>query len=271
MPVWIAFLLGIVQGLTEFLPISSSGHLALMQNLFKIEQYTANHIAFDIILHLGTLFAVIIAFWDDIVELVRSLIGLIVDKFHIKGHPGRRMLVLLIVATLPLVVAALLESKIEAMFQSPLLIGCALIFTAILLFFADRLGGGKKTARDASVKDALLVGLMQLLAVFPGVSRSGATMCGGLFAKFDRDFAVRFAFLLSIPAVLGATVFKLPDVLASGGEAFLPIVVGFFAAAISGYCAIALVKLLVKRNSFKYFSIYCACVGVLSIVLNLMK
>lgn len=271
MPVWLAFLLGIVQGFTEFLPISSSGHLALLQNLFNIEQYTANHIAFDIILHLGTLFAVAVAFWDDIVELVRSLIGLVFDKFRINGHTGRRMLVLLLVATLPLGVAALLESKIEAMFQSPIFIGCALLFTAVLLFFANRLGGGKKTARDATVKDALGVGLMQLLAVFPGVSRSGSTMCGGLFAGFDRDFAVRFAFLLSIPAVLGATVFKLPDILAGGGEAFLPAVIGFFAAAISGYLAIALVKLLVKRNSFQYFSIYCAVVGVLSIVLSLVK
>ncbi len=270
MPVWLAALLGVVQGLTEFLPVSSSGHLALFQNFFDIAQYTDNHIAFDIVLHLGTLVAVAVAFWPDIVELVRSLIGWICDGFRIKGHSGRRMLVMLIIATAPLAVAALLDDVVSELFGSTLFIGCALLFTALLLFLADKVGHGRKTARDASYKSALLVGLMQLIAILPGVSRSGSTICGGLFAGFDRQFAVRFAFLLSIPAVLGAAVFQLPDIASAAGDGLLVYGVGFVTAAVSGYLAIRLVRLLMKKNNFRVFSVYCAVVGLLSIVFSLI-
>ncbi len=270
MPVWLAALLGIVQGLTEFLPVSSSGHLALLQNIFDIEQYTQNHIAFDIVLHLGTLFAVVIAFWPDIVELVTSFFGWVRDGFRVKAIAGRRMIVMLIVATCPLVIGALLEDKVTAMFQSPLLIGCALLFTSVLLFLADKVGGGRKTARDASYKSALGVGLMQLIAILPGVSRSGSTLCGGLFAGYDRQFAVRFAFLLSIPAVVGAAVFQLPDIASAAGDGLLVYAVGFVTAAVSGYLAIRLVRLLMKKNSFRIFSIYCAVVGLCSIIFSLL-
>lgn len=270
MPVWLAALLGVVQGLTEFLPVSSSGHLALFQNIFDISQYTDNHIAFDIVLHLGTLFAVVVAFWPDIVKLVRDLIGWVLDGFRVKKIPGRRMIVMLIIATLPLVLGALLEGIISAAFQSPLLIGCALLFTAALLFAAEKLGRGHKTARDASYKSALVVGLMQLIAIIPGVSRSGSTICGGLFVGFERQFAVRFAFLLSIPAVVGAAVFQLPDIASAAGDGLLVYGVGFVAAAVSGYLAIRLVGLLMKKNSFRVFSVYCAVVGALSIVLSLI-
>ena len=270
MPVWLAALLGVVQGLTEFLPVSSSGHLALFQNLFNMSQYTDNHIAFDIVLHLGTLFAVVVAFWPDIVGLVRDFFGWVGDGFKVKKIPGRRRIVMLIIATLPLAVGALLESAVSAAFQSTLLIGCALLFTSVLLYLADRLGHGHKTARDASYKSALVVGLMQLVAIIPGVSRSGSTICGGLFTGFDRQFAVRFAFLLSIPAVVGAAVFQLPDIASAAGDGLLVYAVGFLTAAVSGYLAIRLVRLLMKKNSFKVFSVYCAVVGVLSIVFSLV-
>lgn len=270
MPVWLAALLGVVQGLTEFLPVSSSGHLALFQNFFDIAQYTDNHIAFDIVLHLGTLVAVAAAFWPDITGLVREFFAWAGDGFKVRHRPGRRMIVMLIIATAPLVIAAVLESTISSVFQNTLFIGFALLFTSLILFLADTLGGGSKTARDASYKNALFVGLMQLIAVLPGVSRSGSTICGGLFCGFDRQFAVRFAFLLSIPAVLGAAVFQLPDIASAAGDDLMVYAVGFVTAALSGYAAIRLVRTLMRRGSFRVFSAYCAVVGVLSIVFSLI-
>ena len=272
MPLGIALLLGLVQGFTEFLPVSSSGHLALLQNLLNFEQYTSAHLAFDIVLHLGSLVAVFVAFWEDIKALIKDLFGWIVDGFQIKNQPGRRLVVLLLIATAPMALAALLEHYVSEMFTRPLLIGFALLITAALLFAADRVEVGKKVARDSKWTDSLVVGMMQLIAIFPGVSRSGATICGGLFRKFDRDFAVRFAFLLSIPAVLGAAVFSLPDMLSQGFSlSELPAyIVGFATSALSGYFAIGLVRMLVRRRSLKLFAFYCTIVGAAAILFSLI-
>lgn len=272
MPVWIAILLGAVQGLAEFLPISSSGHLALVQALVDFEQYGGNALAFDIILHLGTLVAVFVAFWGDIVKVIKAVLAIILDGFKIKDVPSRRLVVMLILACVPLAIGALIEGLIESAFQSTLFIGGALIATAVMLFIADKKGGGTKTERSAKYGDAFFVGVMQLVAVFPGISRSGATICGGLFTGFKREFAVKFAFLMSIPAVLGSAVFKLPDLVAEGmapGNA-LPYLIGFITSALCGYLAIWLVRTLMKKNSFKYFSLYCAAVGIITIAVSLI-
>ncbi len=272
MPIWMAVLLGAVQGLSEFLPISSSGHLALLQIFLDFESYGLDSVTFNIVVHLGTLTAVFIAFWDDIKKLIVEFVAMCKDRFAVRQNPTRKMVVMLIIATVPLALGAVIEGAIEAAFGSALFIGCALLVTATLLIFADKLGGGNKTEATASYKNAAFVGIMQLLAVFPGISRSGSTMCAGLFSGFDRDFAVRFAFIMSIPAVLGSAVFKLPDMLAEGisradASAYI---IGFLAAAISGYAAIKLVRTLVKRKAFKYFSIYCAVVGIAAILYSLM-
>ena len=271
MPIWVALLLGAVQGLAEFLPISSSGHLALLQNLLDFGQYGADAVAFDLVLHLGTLAAVIAAFWGDVKTLFVELFKWIFDGFKLRGRPSRRMLLMLLLGTLPLVLGALLEDYIAAAFGSSLIIGVALMATAVLLWCADRFGGGDKTARTAKIGDGLKVGLMQLVALFPGISRSGSTICGGLFCGFERDFAVRFAFLLSIPAVLGATVFKLPDLAGNALKANLvPYLIGFVTSAIFGYLAIVLVRTLMKKGSFRYFAVYCAAVGLLAVILSIV-
>ncbi len=262
-----AIILGVVQGLTEFLPVSSSGHLTLVSALMDLP----SDILFTVVVHVATLLAVVIAFWGDIVKLVRGLLGLCFDGFKTRGLANRRLVVMLLIATLPLAVGAVLDKYVEAMFDSTLFVGFALIFTAVVLFIADRKGSGIKTATNASYRDALTVGLAQLVALFPGVSRSGSTMCAGLFCGFSRDFAVRFAFLLSIPAVAGSFVFKLPDLMSAGAQAAspLPYVAGFIAALASGYAAIKLVKILMKNDSFRYFSYYCAAVGVVTVAFNL--
>ena len=272
MPIWVAVVLGVVQGLAEFLPISSSGHLTLMQAVIDFEKYNVNAVAFDLVLHLGTLVAVVIAFWEDVRTLIVSFFQWVGDGFKVKNIPARRLIVLILIATLPLVVGALIEGYVEDAFHSTLFVGIALCFTAVMLWIAAKHGGGKKTEADAKYSDAVKVGLMQLIALFPGVSRSGSTICGGLFSGFHKDFAVRFGFLMSIPAVCGAVVFKLPDLMTSGlgGELLIPCLVGFVTSALFGYLAIFTVKLLVKNNTFQYFSVYCLAVGLLTIVLNLI-
>ncbi len=272
MPIWIAALLGAVQGFSEFLPISSSGHLALLQNWLNVEQYGADGVLFSTVLHLGTLVAVCVAFWGDIVALVRGLLGLFFDRFAVRERPERRLVVLLILGTLPLVAGAFLEGLISSAFESTLFVGCALLVTAALLFVATRVVPGHDTEASARYPKGFFVGLMQLIAIFPGISRSGATICGGLFCGFSRAFAVRFAFLLSIPAVLGAVVFQLPELLGGGMVAtdWPAYLVGFLVSAVCGYCAIWLVRTLMKRNSFQWFALYCAVMGLVSIVTSLL-
>lgn len=272
MPIWVAILLGAVQGLAEFLPISSSGHLALVQALLDFDQYNVNAVAFDLMLHLGTLVAVVAAFWQDVKTLVVEGIRWIFDGFRLRNRPARRLVVLILIATLPLVLGAVLEGYVESAFSSPLFIGVALCFTAVLLWTAAKHSGGRKTEADARYSDGLKVGLMQLIALFPGVSRSGSTICGGLFCGFQKDFAVRFAFLMSIPAVCGAVVFKLPDLFhgAMTAELVLPCLAGFVTSALFGYLAIFTVRLLMKKNSFRWFSVYCLCAGVIAIVCSIL-
>ena len=272
MPIWLAVIMGIVQGFTEFLPVSSSGHLALVQNIVDFEAYMSSHMVFDIALHLGTLVSVVIAFWDDIKFLFVSGIDWLRHGFKVEKHEGRNTVFMLFIATLPLIVAYLLKDKIEEAFQNPVLIGVALLFTATILWLSDRVTGGKKMGGTMGIKDALVIGLMQMIAVLPGVSRSGSTMTAGLFTGLKRDFAVKFAFLLSIPAVLGATITSIPDVLAMTwtGNDVVTFLVGIVCAAVSGYYAIFMVRKIAASKNFKYFAYYCAFAGTLAIILGLM-
>ena len=272
MPIWLAVIMGIVQGFTEFLPVSSSGHLALVQNIVDFEAYMSSHMVFDIALHLGTLVSVVIAFWDDIKFLFVSGIDWLRHGFKVEKHEGRNTVFMLFIATLPLIVAYLLKDKIEEAFQNPVLIGVALLFTATILWLSDRVTGGKKMGGTMGIKDALVIGIMQMIAVLPGVSRSGSTMTAGLFTGLKRDFAVKFAFLLSIPAVLGATITSIPDVLAMTwtGNDVVTFLVGIVCAAVSGYYAIFMVRKIAASKNFKYFAYYCAFAGTLAIILGLM-
>ena len=272
MPIWLAVIMGIVQGFTEFLPVSSSGHLALVQNIVDFEAYMSSHMVFDIALHLGTLVSVVIAFWDDIKFLFVSGIDWLRHGFKVEKHEGRNTVFMLFIATLPLIVAYLLKDKIEEVFQNPVLIGVALLFTATILWLSDRVTGGKKMGGTMGIKDALVIGLMQMIAVLPGVSRSGSTMTAGLFTGLKRDFAVKFAFLLSIPAVLGATVTSIPDVLTMTwtGNDVMTFLIGIVCAAVSGYYAIFMVRKIAASKNFKYFAYYCALAGTLAIILGMM-
>lgn len=265
-----AVLYGIVQGLTEFLPISSSGHLSLLQNIFGTD--IESSIAFTVLLHLGTLAAVIIAYHKDVWELIKGFFSLLKKLFtgHIKDGltGGERVLVMLIIATLPLVVGAVLESKVEALSGMSWLIGIFLIFNGFMLWMSDKIAVGNRPLEKGNWRQALFVGLIQLIAVMPGISRSGSTITGGLFAGFSKKDAVRFSFLLSIPAILGANILKLPELI--GDPSFsanaLPYLCGVLAAALSGFAAIKLLQYISSAKKLSVFSVYCIAVGLAAII-----
>ena len=270
-----SFLLGLIQGISEFLPISSSGHLSIAQNLLGLSAVGDEHLFFDVLLHLGTLLAVFVAYWHDIVEMVLEFFRAIGDLVHRRSTPqtppARRLLLMIIVGTLPLFLILPLKDAIESLYYNTVFIAFALLVTGLLLFLSDRAGRGRKTEKTATMVDTLLVGLAQAIAVCPGISRSGMTICTGTFLGFDRRFAVRFSFLLSIPAVIGANLLDLMDAAKSGVDLTqMPVyIVGIATAAVSGYFCIRLLRLIADKGRFGYFAYYCWAVGLIALALTL--
>lgn len=268
--------LGLVQGVAEFLPISSSGHLSLFQAFLGIQSAEEASTFFDVLLHLGTLIAVFVAYWGDIWEMIREFFGFIGDLAHgtsaEKVAPSRRMILLIIVGTLPLFVILPVKSVVEKLGGSTLFIGCALLLTGTLLFLSDRMGKGRKNERSATILDTVIVGFAQALATVPGLSRSGTTIAAGLLRGYNREYAVRYSFLMSIPAVLGANILSFKDALEVGIDtSMIPVyLVGVVVAAVSGYFSIRLVNLLADKGKFGAFAYYCWAVGVLAIVLTIL-
>ena len=272
-----AILMGIIQGVAEFLPISSSGHLALFQQFFGMENVEEKYMMFTVMLHFGTLISVLVVYWRDVLEMIREFfLGIAALAGKNKGTPpppARRMVMLIIVATLPLFVMVFLQDAVNVLFASPIMVSIALLCTGFILYFSDRLARGRKTARSATVADALIVGCGQALAVIPGLSRSGTTISVGMMRGFDRSFAVRFSFLMSLPAILGANVLELKSAVESGFDtAELPMyLVGVAVAAVVGYFAIRLVKTLSDQGNFGRFAYYCWAVGLGSLIAGIVK
>lgn len=268
-----AILLGLVQGLTEFLPVSSSGHLVLVQKLLGVNPET-DFVLFSVLLHFGTLLAVVIAFWSDIRQLVIEFFRWIGDGFKIRNQPYRRFLVMLLITIVPMFAVLPVKSYVEEAMSSTLLVGIMLLVTAALLFLSERFSHGRKTERDATWLDALVVGIMQCFAVMPGLSRSGTTMVGGLLRGFSREFAVRFAFIMSLPVILGANILEVGDALASSPVVPTPLyiyIVGVLVALVSGLAAIKMVKFVAKRGNFRPFFVYCVLIGIVTIVLSFVS
>ena len=272
-----AFLLGLVQGVAEFLPISSSGHLAIAQNLLGLEGAGSVPEFFDVLLHLGTLIAVFAAYWTDICEMVVEIFRGIGDLVHRSTPspvpPARRLILLIIVGTLPLFAVLPIRKTVQGLGDNMVFVGAALIVTGILLFLCDRVRKGRKTERSATWVDALLVGVGQAVATLPGVSRSGMTITAGCFVGYERKFAVRFSFLLSIPAVLGANILSIGDAVQAGiNGAEVPMyLVGVITAAVVGYLCIRLLKYVADKGRFGAFAYYCWAVGILTLVLQAVK
>ena len=270
-----SFLLGLVQGVAEFLPISSSGHLAIAQNLLNIKAEVPEF--FDVLLHLGTLVAVFVAYWRDICDMVVELIHGVSDLAHgttpKQVPPARRLILLIIISTLPLFAVLPIHKKVQALSNNMIFIGAALVVTGFLLFACDLVRKGRKTERNATVLDVLVVGVGQAIATMPGISRSGMTITTGCFMGFERKFAVRFSFLLSIPAVLGANILSLKDAIEAGIVwAEVPMyLVGVITAAAVGYACIRLLRMVAEKGRFGAFAYYCWTAGLLTLLLNAIK
>lgn len=272
--------MGFLQGVAEFLPISSSGHLTLFQYFFSPDQNPEElDMLFTILLHFGTLVSVFVYYWQDIIDMIREFFLGISDLFSRKGsHQGRppearRLVLMIIVGTLPLFAVLLVKDTVDAAFSNVTFVSVALIATGFLLFFSDRMAKGRKNGRTATIRDALLVGCAQAVGTLPGISRAGSTISAGMLCGFDRTFAVRFSFLLSLPAVLGANILEIADAVKAGGVdvSKLPMyLVGMVVAGVVGYFAIRLVNLLANKGKFGAFAYYCWAVGVIALVASFL-
>ena len=272
MSIFEAVLLGLVQGLAEFLPVSSSGHLALLQHFFGIEG--ENILAFAVMLHIGTLVSVFIVYWNDIYQLIIELGAVIKDIFTGKGlrmdlNPTRKLGVMIIVATIPTALIGLIfKDLFSAMYLSLIAIGIGLLVTGTILWLSERLVKGARQIGEMKLKHAILIGICQSIAISPGVSRSGATLVGGLVSGLDRNLAVKFAFLISIPSIIGSVIIEAPDAFRGGFalEFAFPIILGVIVAAVSGFFAIKTMIKVVSNKKLHYFSFYTWALGSIVIM-----
>ena len=251
----LAVILGLVQGLAEFLPISSSGHLALLQYFFGIKGDSV--LLFTVLLHVGTLVSVFICYWSDIVELIKEFFLTIADVcrgrgLRIDSSPHRRLMAMIIVATIPTgIIGVLFNDTFESFYSNIVVIGAGLI------------GSGKKDVMKMNYRNAIFTGIMQGIAITPGISRSGSTLFGSLVTGLERKFAVKYAFLISIPSILGSFVLELPAAVKAGtaGMPVGPVLVGVLVAAVSGFIAIKWMISVVSNKHLSGFSYYVWILG----------
>ena len=260
MPLYQAFILGIVQGLTEFLPVSSSAHLALTPLLFG---WRDPGLAFDVALHIGTLIALLWYFRQDWAALVRSAINIVRTR-TIATDDERRVVLLVVATILAALGGRLLEDLAETTFRAPWLTAAMLIVMGTLLWAADRYASSDRPIGALRPRDALIIGLAQVLALVPGVSRSGSTMTAGRALGFDRPSVARFSFLMSMPITAAAVILKTPDVIRDQGVS-TALVVGILAAAFSSWLAIAVLLRYLARHSFGVFAVYRIALGLFTL------
>ena len=286
-----AIILGIVQGITEFLPVSSSGHLAIIQNIFHIQ--TDGGLFFDVMLHLGTLVAIFVVYRKDILRMIVETVNMCGDiiynlKSYIQNQRSysalryrkivknnyRKFVVLVLVSTIPTgIIGYIGKGMVEKASATLIVPGICLILTSILLVVSEKTPNGKKIPKDISYRSGFLIGAAQGCATLPGLSRSGTTISVGCFLGFERKFAVRYSFIMSIPAVLGANILSLKDAL--GGEVIwkdVPVyLLGVLVAAVVGYACIRLLKMIAAKGKFGAFAYYCWAVGLLTVILTLVR
>ena len=264
-----AIIIGLVQGLTEFLPVSSSAHLIFIQHFLGV---TEPSLAFDVLLHLGTVVAVVGYFWRDILQMIIAFFSSLVDLFkgrfisEIKKDQYKKLTWYVIIATIPVgIIGYLFNSTIESLFTGISIPAFFLLITGCILYFSQRMNSGEINLKNMSWKETIIVGCGQACALLPGLSRSGTTIATGLFLGLDKEFAAKFSFILSIPAILGAAVYQLKDV--SGGSVELTAwIAGFLVAVISGYFAIKFLLKLIQERSLDVFAYYCWIVGAIILV-----
>jgi undecaprenyl-diphosphatase len=268
----------IIQGLTEFLPVSSSGHISLYQHFTG--NYGEGALLFSAILHLGTLIAVFIAFKDTIWALIKEFGLMIKDiftgKFKWSTMNGERRMIKMLVISLSLLIPFYIFNDVfERISEDNDIVveGICFIYTSIILSLSDRCTKGKKIPENITVKDAVTVGIFQGVALLPGVSRSGSTICGGLFSGFSRDTAVKYSFILGIPAILGGCVLEIKEAVSEGIGTidYVPYIVGMVVAAVVGIMSIKMVSWLVSSNKFKIFAFYTFILGIVVISIGIYE
>jgi len=266
-----AIILGAIQGLTEFLPVSSSGHLVIFQHLFGLQE---PELFFDISVHLGTLLAVILVFWKEIRAIIISMIRFFILFFkkevtltYIYKDLDLKLAFLIVIGSIPTAILGLLLYTIkDQIFSSVFLTGMMLLLTGLLLLITYWIKKDGKTMERFSIKDALIIGLMQGIAIIPGISRSGSTIAVGLFLGLNRETAARYSFLLSLPAILGAEILCLKDL---SVNTLLPIKVtllGTITSLIVGYCALKALLYVVKQGRIYIFTPYCWLLGIIALI-----
>jgi undecaprenyl-diphosphatase len=263
--------LGIAQGLGEFLPISSTAHLILIPRFFN---WPDPGLSFDVALHVGTLIAVLLYFWEDWITIFKLTINNFKQKNQKNDyalHPNqstmynKNLLWLLVIATIPGVLAGyFLENKAGTIFRQPLIIALTLSLAGLVLYLADKYAAHRKDLKKATVEDAMIIGISQAIAVIPGISRSGATITAGLFAGLDRVSAARFSFLLSTPIIFGAAILKMPGLIAEGIN--VPAIIGILASAVSGYLAIKYLLKFVEKASYAVFFWYRLVLAIIIVL-----
>ncbi len=296
-----AILMGIIQGLTEFLPVSSSGHLALFKILFHVETETG--MLFDVLLHAGTLIAIFAVYYKDIWKMFLEGCGIVCDAavntalffnnsfLFLKHKTGgnrkkkekviygeyrkivtgsyRKFVLLILISTVPTGIIGIFGKNAVELAQEILIVpGICLLITAVLLFAADKMKGGDKLPKDITYTNAFGIGIAQGIATLPGLSRSGTTITACLFSGFNRSFAVKYSFLMSVPAILGAMILELKDFseLSLDGTQIFYYAVGTAVAAFVGYICIKMMLIVVRKKSFRIFSVYCLVIGLVSII-----
>ena len=274
MEIWNAVILGLIQGVSEFLPISSSGHLSILQNLFGLQVATEGHLFFDVLLHLATLVSVCVVYWKDIRNMIWDCLdfAFVVRNPHVvvaDELPGARLALMIVIGTLPLFAVVFVNHYVEQLYYHSLFIGTALMLTGCVVYVCDNLLVGRKTERTMRVRDALIIGVCQAVATIPGLSRSGTTITAGIATGLDREFAIKFSFLMSIPAIFGANLLSLYDAMQYGVNprdipAYL---IGMAVAMVAGVLSISLLKYITKKGGFGKFCYYCWGAGFISVVL----
>ncbi len=265
MEIFKAIILGIIQGLTEFLPVSSSGHLVLAEHYLK---FNNPEISFEIVLHLGSLFAVLIYFRKDILALLKSLI-LFKNKESIHTRNRNTVFYIIVATTMTGIIGFYFEDPLTKAFSSLYIPSFMLVITGFILYISDKIESRGIKTHQLGIRKSILIGLTQAFAILPGISRSGTTITVGIFAGLDREEAARFSFILSIPAILGANILKFSSMLDLDRSVWLSYLLGTLAAFISGYVVISFLISIVKKQKLKYFAYYCWLIAVISLILYL--
>ncbi len=268
-----AIILGIVQGLTEPLPVSSSAHLVLLPAL--VPEFNHPSVAFDVLLHLGTLLAVVFFLRREIGELIISLLPAGTEGGTVRGmdtgarNANRRMILWLLIATmLTGVLGLLFKDRIESLFESAVTTACMLFVTGFLLFLSDRVKTNRRGKAEMNLADGIVLGLVQSVALIPGISRSGSTITFGIFRGLDRQTSARFSFLLSIPAIGGAAILKSADLIRLGTADWPVMIAGFIAAAITGFLSLKLLFAMINKSGLAPFAYYCWLLGAAALIVK---